>query len=125
MPFDTKGSPPQHLRPVDQVKPGTKGGKMIQLHIIMTAKGYHPKEKFFRFGHDTKNFPSMKEAKKWIKEQYGKAKRVPMFIDLKAGGSKKIGYVISFRNADLSHYPVNKWIQQDWIEFREVHTVTP
>ncbi len=98
---------------------------MIQLNITMTGKGYSPKDKWSNFGQDTKNFTSIQDAKDWLKEQYGKAKRVSMFIDLKDGKSKRIGYVIGFRNSDMSHYPVDKWLQQDWIEFREVKTIAP
>jgi hypothetical protein len=46
-----------------------------------------------------------------------------MYIDGKDGKPQKIGYVIGFRNADLSHYPVNKWIQRDWIEFNEIKRI--
>ena len=62
----------------------------------------------------------MKEAKDWLKDNYGKAKRVPMYVDTKDGKTKKVGYVIGFRNADYSHSPVYKWIQQDWVSFNEV-----
>ena len=69
---------------------------------------------------ETKTFSDLNETKKWIKEQYGKSKRVPMYIDTKEGESKKVGYIFGFRNSDCSHYPVEKWIQQDWVHFREV-----
>jgi hypothetical protein len=98
---------------------------MIQLKIVKTGKGYGKNEKWSRFDDELKTFASIKDAKDWIKETYGRSKRAPMFIDTKDGQSKKIGYVIGFRNADLSHYPVNHWIQQDWIEFREVCTINP
>ncbi len=98
---------------------------MIQLMIVKTGKGYSKKDKWQRFDEETKYFGSMQEAKDWIKETYRKAKRTPMYVDLKDGGSKKVGYVIGFRNADWSHAPVEHWIQQDWIEFREVKTITP
>jgi hypothetical protein len=98
---------------------------MIQLCITMTGKSFSPKDKFSRFGEETKNFSTIKEAKGWLKEQYGNSKRVPMYVDLKTGGTKRTGYVIGFRNADYSHSPVQKWIQQDWVEFREVTTINP
>ena len=96
---------------------------MIQLLIVMTGKGYSKKEKFSCFKKETKSFSDMKEAKKYLKEHYGKCKRVPMFIDGKDNVPKKIGYVFGFHNADFSHYPVHKWIQQDWIEFQEIKTM--
>ena len=98
---------------------------MIQLFIVKTCKGYAPKDQWQRFDDEIKNFASLKDAKEWIKETYGKSKRVPMYIATKDGQSKKIGYVIGFRNADWSHAPVEKWLQQDWIEFREVVTIHP
>ena len=39
-----------------------------------------------------------------------------MFIDDKNGNSKKIGYVIGFRNWDYEQ----KWIEQHWIGFEKV-----
>jgi len=99
---------------------------MIELQITMTSKGYGKSDKWQRFDKQTKHFSTLLEAKEWIKKTYGKSKKVPMYVDLKTnGGSKKIGYVIGFRNADMSHYPVEKCIQRDWIAFREVKTITP
>jgi hypothetical protein len=98
---------------------------MIELQIVKTAKGYGKNEKWSRFDDKTEYFPTLKDAKDWIKKEYGKAKRVPMYVDTKDGNSKKVGYVIGFRNDDISHVPVEKWLQQDWIEFREVNTITP
>lgn len=97
---------------------------MIQLQITMTGKRSGSKERFRVFADDTKNFKSILQAKEYIKNQYGKSKRAKMFVDTKEG-SKHVGYVFGFRNADLSHYPVQKWTQQDWVEFQEVNTITP
>lgn len=89
---------------------------MIKLHITMTRKSYGKKSQFTIFNEETKTFQDIKSAKQWIKEEYGKRKRAPMYIDTK-NGVKKVGYVIGFHNADWSHSPVEKWIQQDWISF--------
>jgi hypothetical protein len=97
---------------------------MIQIHVTSTGKGYSPKDVWRCFDEFTKNFPTLADAKAWLKETYGKAKRVPMYCDTKTG-TKKIGYVIGFRNADWSHSPVEKWLQQDWVEFRHVRTINP
>ena len=97
---------------------------MIELHITMTGKSFSPKDKFTIFGYDTKRFENIADARKWIKEQYGKSKRSPMYVNGKDGKSKKIGMVIGFKNADWSHAPVESWIQQDCIEFRECKTIT-
>mgnify|MGYP001594176195 CR=1 FL=1 len=95
---------------------------MIQLFITKTGRGYNPKDVFSVFDHQIENFKTIMDAYGLIKETYGKAKRSKMFVDAD-GGCKHIGYVIGFRNADLSRSTVNKWIQQDWVEFREVKTI--
>jgi hypothetical protein len=91
-------------------------GEMIRIQITSTGKSYNPRDKFSLFGERTETVADMREAKQWLRDTYGKAKRAPMYIDTK-GGTKKVGYVIGFRNADWSHSPVNKWIQQDWVSF--------
>ena len=90
---------------------------MVQLHITMTGKGYNPRDEWSMLGTKRKNFIDIAGAREWIRENYGKSKRSSMYIDLPNGDVKKIGYVIGFRNADISHYPIDKWLQQDWIEF--------
>lgn len=96
---------------------------MIQINIVMTGKGYSPKDKFRGMGERTEYFGDMKEAREFIKETYGKCKRVPMYVDTKEGKTKKIGYVFGFHNEDVSHSPVEKWIQQDWVSFNEVKEI--
>ena len=96
---------------------------MIQLIVTKTGKSYSPKDKWQIFDHETLSFQDMKQAREYIKEEYGKSKRSSMYVDTKDGKSKRIGYVIGFRNEDCSHYPINRWIQQDWVEFREVKIV--
>lgn len=95
---------------------------MIQLLITKTGNGYNPKDGYTLFDCQIENFKTIPDADAWIKETYGKVKRSKMFVDVDEK-SKHCGYVIGFRNADLSHYPVEKWLQQDWVEFREVKTV--
>ncbi len=95
---------------------------MIQLHITMTGKGYGSKEQWRIFDTATHNFKDMAKAKEYLKETYGKAKRTAMRQD---PDGKQIGYVYGFRNSDISHVPVDKWIEQDWVEFREVKTISP
>lgn len=89
---------------------------MIKVQITITGKSYSPKDSWRIIGEETKTFPDIKSAKDWIKENYGNSKRSPMYIDTKEG-VKKVGYVIGFRNSDISHLPVDKWLQQDWISF--------
>jgi hypothetical protein len=95
---------------------------MIQVKITQTGKSYNPKDQYETFGHDTKTFNNLQEANKWLNETYGKSKRQRMYADSKQGANH-IGYVIGFHNADWSHAPVNKWLQQDWIEFCTVESL--
>lgn len=96
---------------------------MIELHITCTSKGYAPSERWTQFDRQRKAFADMKAAMAWIKENYGNAKRRAMYRDRDNAKPMKCGYVIGFRNADWSHVPVSKWLQQDWIEFRECKTL--
>lgn len=90
---------------------------MIELHITETGKGYHPSSEWTMINEYHKAFPSKEIAEAWIDETYGRSKRTKMFRDTPEG-TTQVGYVIGFRNADYSHAPVDKWLQQDWIEFR-------
>jgi len=96
---------------------------MFEVNITMTGKGYHPSSEWQQFGHDRKTFSDLMQVNQWLDEAYGRSKRVPMYVDTKEGKSIRCGYVIGFRNADVSHYPVDKWIQQDWIQISECKTV--
>lgn len=96
---------------------------MINLRIEKTAKGYGKDEEWSRFDTEFKTFTSLQFAHDWIKRTYGKSRRSPIYITDQDGQAIKIGYVIGFRNADWSHSPVNHWLQQDWIEFREVQPI--
>lgn len=95
---------------------------MIQVYITSMGKSYNPKDSYCMFDEQLKNFHDMDEAKAWLSDTYGKSKRSKMFVD-QADKSVHCGYIIGFRNADISHVPVQKWLQQDWIEFREVKTL--
>ena len=89
---------------------------MIELHINQTAKGYHPDDEWQHLDNQNKSFANKKEAMDWLKEEYGTCKRVKMYVDLD-GKSLHSGFVFGFRNCDISHLPVAKWIQQDWVAF--------
>ena len=95
---------------------------MIQVKIIMTGKSYNSKDKYSMFADELKNFRDLTEAKNWLKKTYGNSKRSKMYIDCN-NKSKHIGYVIGFHNADYSHSPVERWLQRDWIEFRNVESL--
>jgi hypothetical protein len=95
---------------------------MITISITETGRSYGKNEKFKIFNeYEKKGFESIEQALSWLKGNYEKSSwknKRPCFVDTDSG-TKQVGFVIGFRNADLSHYPVNKWIQQDWVSFNE------
>ena len=94
---------------------------MVMVTTIKTGKGYGSKDGFNCFDDSREFFQDIAEARIMLKERYGTCKRSKMHIDTKAGDTRHIGYIYHFHNADLSHAPVEKWYQQDWVEF---HTVS-
>lgn len=94
---------------------------MIELSITMTGRSYHSSAQYTEFNSTTEVFPDLPAALAWLKEQYGKNKRQKMYIDVD-GKSKHVGYIYGFRNADYSHSPIERWLQQDWVFIREVHS---
>ena len=95
---------------------------MIQLTITATCKGYHPSSQWSIFDTRKKTFPSIQTAKDWLKDEYGNCRRYKMFQDV---GDEMVqtGYIYGYRNSDISYLPVEKWLQQDWIEFQRVESV--
>jgi len=96
---------------------------MIQLTITETGKGFSPKSDWTIINEAKKTFPDMETVKVFLKERYGKCKRVKMYQDNKNNESVHCGYIYSFHNADWSHCPVEKWIQRDWIGFNSLQTM--
>lgn len=96
----------------------------IQLTITPTGRNYGFNQEFKRFGEPERfSFPSIPDAKLFLKKRYGNCKRQPMYIDLEDGKTIKCGWIFCFHNADLSHAPVQKWIQQDWVSFDTLNPV--
>ena len=100
---------------------------MIQSIISITGKSYNPKDEYRYFYKETLTFADKDEANKALAKRYGKSwkHRDKMFVDTKSGEALHCGYTVGFHNADWSHAPVEKWLQRDWIEFREVNVVSP
>lgn len=98
---------------------------MINLFITMTGKSYNPKDEYRIFASENHPFANKEAAMKWCAEHYGKSwkHRAKMFVDTKDGQSQHIGYIVGFKNDDVSS--VEKWLQKDWIEFQEVTSVCP
>lgn len=90
---------------------------MIELQIVETGKGYSSKERYKSFNEFSKCFQNMTSADDYLKERYGKCKKQKMYVDTKEGQNKHVGYIFCFKNSDISHFPVDKWLQQDWVSF--------
>ncbi len=91
--------------------------------IDVTCTGKTGKDDFSTFDNISKSFGTIKEVKEWLKEQYGKCKRIPMYSN-KDNKAAKVGYIYCFKNADWSHAPVKHWYQRDWVEVKEVQEST-
>lgn len=89
---------------------------MIELLITMTSKT-NPKEKYSIFNEETKLFDDMKQAKQFLKDEYGNHKRSSMFYEDKKGDSKRVGFIIGFRNSEYQDGKTIHFLQQDWITF--------
>ena len=77
---------------------------------------------FSRFDSDTRLFHTLDEVRAFLTEEYGACKRDKAYVDLEDGGSKHVGYVYRFHNADLSHSPVERWYQRDWVTVSEIES---
>jgi hypothetical protein len=77
---------------------------------------------FSVFDERTKIFGSSEEVKNWLKQKYDdcriKVRRMQMYY----GDSTLCGYIYEYENADWSHSPVERWVQQDWITVEKCHS---
>lgn len=94
----------------------------IQIRVSCTAKsyGHGDGDQWTRFDERTHYVADDAALKEWLRETYGTCKRAPMFRDKKDGPPVRCGYVFGFRNADYSHSPVQRWLQQDWVTFNRI-----
>ena len=90
---------------------------MIRLSIIKTTRGYHKDQTWRQYDLEMNYFATVKEAKEWINETYGKSKRSFQYVDDKNGKTKRIGYVIGFRNTEYNDGKWEKFLEQHWISF--------
>jgi hypothetical protein len=97
-----------------------KGGKVIRIVIVQVSKGYGPKDKWQGMNQESRTFADLDAAMAYLKDRYGNCKRTPMFRETSPETETQIGYVYHFHNADWSHAPVVKWLQQDRVEFQKV-----
>ena len=98
---------------------------MIELVITKTSKSFNPKDSWRTYDQEKLPFVNLNTAKKWLNDTYGKSKRRSMYIDLKTGGSKRVGYIIGFKNYDYEPGKKIHFLEQHWIEFRSCKSIDP
>jgi hypothetical protein len=96
---------------------------MIILRITHTIKDFNPRAQWFQSGNTEERFTDMKQANEWINEIYGKHKKQPMYIDTKEGKTKKIGFIIGFKDEEYEGGKWIKFLRQDWIEFSQCELI--
>jgi len=97
---------------------------MIELHITKRSSGYGKNDTPTRYDTVTKYFTDLKAAREWLREEYGKSKRQNMYVD-SPEGSKRVGYVIGFRNYEYYNGKKLHFYERHWVEFRSVKTIDP
>jgi hypothetical protein len=98
---------------------------MIRLVITKTSKVAGTKDRPQIYDQTSKNFRDVSEAKKYLKEEYGKASRQKMYADTKDGKTIQTGYVYKYKDKDFDR-DRNKYVHfvgNDWIEFQEVRSM--
>ncbi len=93
----------------------------IEVTITQTASN-RPADQKRIFHTETIECESMADAWDKLTERYGKKPhaRRGVFVDKPDGSVERVGFLHSFWNADLSHWPVQRWHQTDWVTFSEV-----
>lgn len=87
--------------------------------IRESSKPLFSKDNYQMFNQREENYKTIEEVKEYLKDYYKKCKKEKMYIDTKDQEAKHIGYIYSFINQDMSHMS-EKWLQQDWVEIREI-----
>lgn len=90
---------------------------MIDLIITQTGKTYNPKDVYKVFNEERESFKTMKEAKEYLKETYGKSRKDKIYIDDAEGQAHCVGYLYRFRNKDYHRGGKQRWLQRDWVVF--------
>ena len=97
----------------------------FEVKISKTGKPFKSStEQYEVFDTEKKEFPNVKEARKYVRELYGKKRGQPMFVDNASGHPVEVGKIYGFQNRDISHPydddgKPNKWFEQDWVEIRK------
>lgn len=93
---------------------------MIEVHITPTTRTYGPGKQWYRGTDVVERFRDMNEVRAFLKKRYGNCKRQPMYRDRTDGSVVKVGWVFGYRQDDGT----DKWMQQDWVSFRECKDLT-
>ncbi|KKN00789.1 hypothetical protein LCGC14_1134140 [marine sediment metagenome] len=72
-------------------------------------------EKYQIFDRQTNHFTTLEAVKLHLENKYGNYERQKIFRDT-SKGAEHIGWVYCFNNDDISHTPVDKWHQRDYVE---------
>lgn len=79
------------------------------------------RSEYSRFNTERLTFETKEAALAFLAERYKGHKKSRMYVDGKDGKPEPVGWIYGFKNADYSHAPVDSWMQQDWVELREVN----
>lgn len=91
-----------------------------RIRILRTSKRISSKQEDYQtFDDETKDFETLEQVKSFLQENYGKVKKVKMYVETKDRNGEHIGWIYCFVNSDVSHN-TKRWYQQDWVEVSEV-----
>ncbi len=93
--------------------------KYIKVITTSTSKSLFSQEKYEIFDENVKMFETLEQARTYLANIYNSHKKVKIYVDDMNGKVKHIGWIYCFKNKDWSHNS-NWWLQQDWVEIREV-----
>ena len=99
--------------------------KYVEAYITKQSRPAGNQNNYYTYDKQTKQFKDMKEFKVWLKDEYGKCKRQPMYRDMKDGESVKVGYVIGFKTKEYENGKYRTYYESHWIKVVEVETHNP
>lgn len=75
-------------------------------------------KKFDNFGEIVSYLDERYVNLNWLKRV--KDERNGIFVDLKGGGRKQVGFVMRYKNSNVTHSPVEHWWQIDWVQINKI-----
>ena len=87
---------------------------------VEIIKGIRRKGGLERYDKEERQFKNLKEAKAWIKKEYGKHNKFEIFQDDVRGETKIVGMGFSFRNYEFEDGKKNHFIEEHWITFKKI-----